>query len=196
MRRGLPQGISIFGLAMGAGLSSMGSFLTFLAIGPERMLPAVSTYGFPLFALNFAATGAAALAILHAGLLRNERHLLRSAIRHAPDFFYVKDCKSQFVAVNETTAKFHGLETPEGLRGKSDIDLIGGEHGLELYKREQDLIRTGQALANVEEKLPDRHGNERFYVTTKVPLSTRRGTLPDLLASPVMSPMSGVAMPN
>lgn len=77
----------------------------------------------PLIMLNMAATAVAGFVILQTLVLTKERDLLRAALAQAPDFHYVKNTRSQFVAVNQTVAEHHGYQHPVQMTGKTDFDI-------------------------------------------------------------------------
>ena len=99
-----------------------------------------------------------------------ERHLLRMALRQAPDFHYVKDTDSRFSDVNMAVAHFNGFETPRQMIGKSDFDLTDPERAKRLFDSEQEVMRTGKSLLDVEEHVAGKDGSEHWFSTSKVAL--------------------------
>ena len=61
--------------------------------------------------------------------------------------------------------------------GKSDFDFFTEEHARPAYEAEQEIIRTGQPLLNLEEKetWPDRP--DTWVATTKLPLRDHTGAI-------------------
>ena len=138
---------------------------------------ALTDYGIPQALLNVFAIIVSSVIILQAGRMRNERNLLRTAVAQAPDFFYIKDRNSRFVAVNEAVAAYNGFDRPSDLAGKSDFDLAPPDRARELFLAEQEVLRLQQPIIDCEELLTDRHGAERVFVTSKVPLHNGDGDI-------------------
>lgn len=118
-------------------------------------------------ALTFLATFLAGYALLRSRQLSVERRLLRAAVAQAPDFFYVKDTRSRFVAVNEAVAGLHGFADPVDMLGKSDFDLSPPDQAQMHFDGEQRVMRSGAPFTELEEHLPDGEGNLRWYSTSK-----------------------------
>ena len=129
----------------------------------------------PVAVMNSAAALLAYWAITSAGRARNERNILLAAIEQAPDFFYIKDLGSRFIAVNRKVAEHHGFTDPRQMAGKSDFDLEPGVRARGLIAAEQELVRTGQPLVDAEETVLDEQGKIHHYVTSKVPLKDADG---------------------
>jgi len=99
-----------------------------------------------------------------------ERAMLRTLIDNLPDFIYVKDRESRFLLVNLAAARVLGVEDPELLLGKSDFDLHSHERALRHSSRDQEVMREGVALVNIQESAIDPNGNRIELLTTKAPL--------------------------
>ena len=104
-----------------------------------------------------------------------ERHLLRTLIDNMPDYIYVKDTASRFLVANRHLAEVVGRKGPEDLIGKTDFDFFAAELAAAYFSDEQAVIQSGQALVNHEERATDAAGNERWLLTTKVPLRDYAG---------------------
>jgi diguanylate cyclase (GGDEF)-like protein/PAS domain S-box-containing protein len=104
-----------------------------------------------------------------------ETHLLRAALAQAPNFFYVKNRRSQFIATNRAVARHHGYERPEDIEGKSDFDLESPERAAQLFADEQKLVATGTTIENRLECVKTHSGIETWFETSKVALRDRHG---------------------
>ncbi|WP_420239672.1 PAS domain S-box protein [Telmatobacter bradus] len=109
--------------------------------------------------------------------LGEERSVLRALIDNMPDYIYVKDLESRFVFANPYVAHDMGAEKPEALYGKTDHDFYAPEIADSFLREEQNLLRTGEPLKNIEERAVDRAGNEIYILTTKVPLRNDKGEM-------------------
>ena len=160
-----PLVVQVLLFAVGVGLS----LLLPLAVLPH---PAVSDIRLilPLIALNMVATAVAGLVVLHTQLLAKERDLLRAALAQAPDFYYVKNTRSQFVAVNRTVATYNGYDHPVQMTGKTDFDLTDQARARILFGVEQRMLKSGESLTDFEEQVTDGQGSLRWFSSSKTPL--------------------------
>jgi len=107
--------------------------------------------------------------------LNDEHSMLRALIDNMPDFMYVKDTHSRFIAANAHVAHGVGEDSPEKLLGKTDFDFYPRELARGYFEDEQNIIHSGQPLYNREEKCFDKAGNEIHILTTKVPVRDHMG---------------------
>ena len=108
--------------------------------------------------------------------LRYERTLMATLMDSIPAAVYFKDAASHFLRVNRAHARKFGLSDPAQLTGKSDADFFSGEHAQQALADEQEILRTGQPLLNVEEKETWLDGTISWVLTTKLPLRDAGGT--------------------
>jgi diguanylate cyclase (GGDEF)-like protein/PAS domain S-box-containing protein len=127
--------------------------------------------------LNGASTALSATFIIRLRVIERERDLLRAAFSQSPDFQYVKDTGSRFVAVNRNVVKHHGYDDAKDMLGKSDLDLTDRERARELIAAEQRIVSTGEPQLDRLETLSDMTGREYCYLTTKVPLHNGDGEI-------------------
>jgi len=130
-------------------------------------LPLLYAIGGWSTALDLGAQGEAKLA--------RERTMLRTLIDNLPDFIYVKDRESRFLLVNLAAARVLGVEDPGQLLGLSDFDLHSRERALRHSSRDQEVMRSGEALINIQESAIDPAGNQIDLLTTKAPLRDGEG---------------------
>jgi PAS domain S-box-containing protein len=104
-----------------------------------------------------------------------DQNFLQALMRYSPDSIYFKDVDSNFVKVNLAKAIKHGYKKEEDLIGKNDFDLYSKTHALEASNDEQEIIRTGKAVVNKEEKVSWKSGKVTWVSTTKMPLYDNKG---------------------
>ena len=109
--------------------------------------------------------------------LARERFLLKTLMDNLPDHIYFKDRESRFIAVNRAMAALFGLEDPSDVLGKTDSDLFAPEHAQAALRDEQEILRTGQPLVNMEEKETWPDGHETWVSTSKLPLRDPKGNI-------------------
>lgn len=107
--------------------------------------------------------------------LARERFLLKTLMDTLPDHIYFKDRESRFIAVNRATAALFGFPDPADVLGKTDADIFAREHAQAALHDEQEILRTGQPLVNLEEKETWPDGHETWVSTSKLPLRDPNG---------------------
>ena len=107
--------------------------------------------------------------------LARERNLLRTLIDLIPDCIYVKDSDSRFLVANAGVARLAGASQPEKLLGKTDFDLFPKDLAQRYRDDELSVIRSGQPVVNREEPTRTAEGEQRWLLTTKVPLRNQHG---------------------
>ncbi len=166
--------LHLVALSLCVGVSTAGSF----ALLPAPILSHIFTNFAPILGgLTCAATFLSGLALLRGRHLSVERRLLRAAVTQAPDYLYVKDRQSRFVAVNQGVAEINGFTRPAELVGRSDFSIATNDHAQKLYDAEQEIMRTGMPVAEIEEQLPDATGQLRWFSTSKSPLRDADGNI-------------------
>jgi diguanylate cyclase (GGDEF)-like protein/PAS domain S-box-containing protein len=100
----------------------------------------------------------------------DERISLQALIDRVPDYLFVKDADSRFIIANKAIAVGYGRAEPMDLLGLTDFDLNPPEVAQQFFDIEQDVIRNGRPMLDMEEALVDPAGVKRWLSTTKVPL--------------------------
>ena len=107
--------------------------------------------------------------------LAQERSLLHSLIDNIPDYIYVKDAESRFTVANKALAQLVGARSTANMLGKTDFDYFPKELASAFQRDEQEIIRSGREVQQQEETTLDSEGQEKWTLTTKVPLRDARG---------------------
>jgi PAS domain S-box-containing protein len=95
-------------------------------------------------------------------------HALQDVIDAVPAMINAKDLDSRYMFMNRFQADLYGT-TPEGAIGKTAGELLAQEYGKYTGSRDRIVIETGQPLPYYEEQYPDAQGEDRAWLTTKVP---------------------------
>jgi len=109
--------------------------------------------------------------------LKEELFLLETLMDNSPDSIYFKDRESRFTRINRYAAVRFGVNDPALAIGRTDFDYFTDEHAAQAFRDEQEIIRTGLPLVNVEEKETRPDGSVRWVSTTKLPLRDIKGNL-------------------
>ena len=109
--------------------------------------------------------------------LAKERNILRILIDNIPDYIYVKDLDSKFLAGNIALTKHFGLQNLDELIGKTDFDFLPKNIAKEFRDDELKIYKTGEPLVNKEEFGTDQFGNPVSLLATKSPLRDSYGNI-------------------
>ena len=110
--------------------------------------------------------------------LQRERNLLRILIDNLPDQIYFKDAKGQYLLDNKAHMKSLGAQDQDDVLGRTAFDFHLPELAKQYREDEMNIFSTGMALIDKEE--PALHkdtGEQRWHLTTKIPLLDSEGTV-------------------
>jgi diguanylate cyclase (GGDEF)-like protein/PAS domain S-box-containing protein len=137
-------------------------------------IAAVAWISFIVIALRLFAKGAAKDACQKQLL---DSDLLDALFEHIPDNVFFKDLDSRFVRISSSMAKYCGLSSPAAAVNKTDADIFSYEHAAEALADEKQIIQTGQAFIEKQEKEIWPDGRECWVLTSKLPLRTPSGQI-------------------
>ncbi len=109
--------------------------------------------------------------------LAQEQYLMNMLMDNLPQYIYFKDIDSRFIRMNRAHALKHGLNDPSLAIGKSDFDLFAHEHASQAFLDEQNIIKTGLPVINLEEKETWVSGPVSWVSSTKLPLKDKQGKI-------------------
>ncbi|MES2998286.1 MAG: ATP-binding protein [Pseudomonadota bacterium] len=96
---------------------------------------------------------------------------LYTIINLLPHTVFWKDKYSRFLGCNQAFADLAGLESPSDIVGKADHDLPWSKSESKLYvEADKEIMATGKAMLNIEEKQTLKNGKKITLLTSKVPL--------------------------
>jgi two-component system, cell cycle sensor histidine kinase and response regulator CckA len=105
-----------------------------------------------------------------------ERSLIEVLFKNAPDAIYFKDQEARFIRVSQSLADLLDM-SPDGLIGKTDMDIFPGELARQKYDDDLSVIKTGNPLIGKEEMDITKAGKSRWVSTTKFPWCDREGNI-------------------
>jgi PAS domain S-box-containing protein len=108
---------------------------------------------------------------------RQEQSLMNALMDRIPDTIYFKDAQSRFIKISRSQAERFDLSDPDQAVGKTDFDFFSEEHARPAYEDEQRIIRTGQAIVDLEEKETWPDGHVTWVSTSKLPLRDEAGQI-------------------
>ena len=105
--------------------------------------------------------------------LSQANSLLQALMDYMPDQIYFKDMDCRFIRNSRSQASLLGLNDPKAVIGKTDFDFF--PHAAKAYAEEQEVMRSGKSLIDIEEWVVWPDGRESWVSTTKVPLRNSEG---------------------
>ena len=116
--------------------------------------------------------------------LFHERYLLNSLLTSMPDAIYFKDQRGRLIRANDAMATRLGLDDPAAAVGKTALELPNQELALELHRKDEAVLRTGETQHyKLERSVPQTPGlPERWDLVTRLPLRDRAGALVGMAA--------------
>jgi PAS domain S-box-containing protein len=109
--------------------------------------------------------------------LTKERNLFRTLIDHIPDVIYVKDTACRKTISNKEDVRLMGGHSESEVLGKTDFDFYHADAAAKFFATDQSVIQTGRPVLNNEECIKDQDGNNRWLLTSKLPLRDEHGTI-------------------
>jgi len=114
-------------------------------------------------------------------LLRRERILLRTLIDNLPDAIYVKDTQARKTLSNPADAHNLGCRSEAEVLGRNDFEFFPHDIAANFYVDDMSVIQTGQPVLNREEFYFDAEGQQRWLLTSKLPLRDECGQIVGLV---------------
>ena len=100
----------------------------------------------------------------------------RNLLDAAEEVIYFKDLESRFVRVSLGCARLHRL-TQDEIIGLTDFDLFDVSHARSAFEDEQEIIRTGEAVVNKEERERWNGRPDTWVASSKFPFRDHDGTI-------------------
>ncbi|MBN8579191.1 MAG: GAF domain-containing protein [Anaerolineae bacterium] len=108
-----------------------------------------------------------------------EKVLLHELMEESPDYIFIKDRQSRFVATNKAQAQLLlGLENPMDAVGKTDFDLFPGkqEDVKRFYEEEQQIMETGKPVIHRQWMVPSTTTGRIVWLSeSKLPIRSETG---------------------
>ncbi len=102
--------------------------------------------------------------------LDKERRLLRTVIDNIPDQIFARDRECRFTLSNLKDAEMMGVSNTTELLGKCDLDFFPYELAMRYIDDDKKVLESGKPLINIVEPMIGADGEDRWIMTTKVPL--------------------------
>ena len=107
--------------------------------------------------------------------LAAERALLRTIVDILPALVYAKDTACRKILANHVDLEYMGASTEAEALGTTDFDFYPQDMAARFYARDQGIIQTGKPLIDYEHSIIKADGQQRWLLTSKVPLRDSAG---------------------
>ncbi|KFE70450.1 PAS domain-containing protein [Hyalangium minutum] len=108
--------------------------------------------------------------------LRAQGELLHNILTHIPHSVFWKDRDGVFLGCNDAFARQMGRESPQELVGTKDSDFSFPSEQVQAFRRaDLEVLNTGRPLLAFEEPFRLQEGQDRWLLTSKVPLRDPEG---------------------
>jgi PAS domain S-box-containing protein len=97
-----------------------------------------------------------------------EKSMFNVLMEYLPDRITYKDRQSRILRINRAKAERFKM-SPEEMMGKTDYDFFSKEHADKAFREEQELIRSGVPLLNIEERAVFANGDVSWASTSRIP---------------------------
>lgn len=113
--------------------------------------------------------------------LEQERNQLRLLIDNIPDSIYIKDRFARKIIANDMDKKIMRVSNIEDFEGKTDLELYPYDIGIQGYTDDLTVLASGNPVHDREERFIDEDDEERWLLTSKVPIRNAEGEITGLL---------------
>jgi PAS domain S-box-containing protein len=108
--------------------------------------------------------------------LRQNRNMLDTILNTIPQSVFWKDRDSRYLGCNIPFAHAVGLESPDGIVGKTDFDLPWPREEADAYRADDRIVMDNNSpKSHIIEPLQQANGSRIWIDTTKIPLRDENG---------------------
>jgi PAS domain S-box-containing protein len=113
--------------------------------------------------------------------LASERTVLRTLIDLLPEVVYIKDLEGRKTLANYVDLQYMGVQSEAEALGKTDFDFYPKEAAAKFRADDQAVLQAGESVLNREESIVRSDGEQRWLLTSKVPLRDENGQVTGLV---------------
>jgi len=106
-----------------------------------------------------------------------EKYFFNILMDNIPDRIYFKNIKGQYIKINKAAALRRGIKDPDEAINKTDFDFFTKEHAEQALRDEQEIIKYGKVIENIEEKQTWIGSEVDWGSTTKAPIHNDAGEI-------------------
>ena len=102
--------------------------------------------------------------------LDNKLHL-EELFNYIPDaYFFAKDAQGRFINISRAWMDVRAIPREEDIIGKTDFDIHPKDLAEQYVAEDQRVMKSATPLPNQVWLIPDRQGNLKWYLCSKIPL--------------------------
>lgn len=114
--------------------------------------------------------------------LNGQTELLSNVLANIPHLVFWKDQELRYLGCNHAFARVAGLDSPDQIVGKTDLDLPWGATEGEAYRDvDKMVLRSGEPILDLEESQHRVDGVEAILLSSRVPLRDSNGQITGVL---------------
>ncbi|HVY71807.1 MAG TPA: PAS domain S-box protein, partial [Verrucomicrobiae bacterium] len=113
--------------------------------------------------------------------LEAERNLLRAVVDHLPDYIYIKDADSRYLMNNRANVELMNAGTVANTLGKTAADFFPPDLARLYHEDDRRVMASGLPMIEREEPIVSSAGEQRWLLTTKVPVRDETGAVTGLV---------------
>ena len=113
--------------------------------------------------------------------IASQRISLQALLDGTPDHFWIKDLDGRFVMANKSIAADSGRHRSGEMIGLTDFDIHGPEAAQGFRAVELEILETGEAMSDIEERVVNARGEVKWLSTTKAPMRNDDGQICGLI---------------
>ncbi|WP_441288836.1 ATP-binding protein [Sorangium sp. KYC3313] len=113
--------------------------------------------------------------------LDQQQAVLKYVIANVPHAIFWKDRHGRFLGGNQNFLNDTNTKVLENLVGKTDFDVWGSKNAESFVRIDREVMEGGTPILDVEEPLLRPDGEQRFLLTSKVPIRDERGNVTGIL---------------
>jgi AraC-like DNA-binding protein len=89
-------------------------------------------------------------------------------------YLYIKDIDGRFILGNQTVCEVVGVDRPEDLIGKTDVDFFPPAIATQYIAEDRRVIESQEPLSDQVWMVPGQNGVPRVYLCSKIPLFDKK----------------------
>jgi len=109
--------------------------------------------------------------------IADEQILLRTLIDNIPDLIYVKDTSGRKIISNKADLELMGFSDEKEIFGKTDQEIFDLGFAYQTYPDDLSVVKSGKPIFNKIELIKNSKGEEKYFSTSKVPLTNDSGEI-------------------
>lgn len=109
--------------------------------------------------------------------IADEKILLRTLIDNIPDLIYVKDTSGRKIISNKADLELMGFSDEKEVFGKTDKEIFDLGFAYQTYPDDLSVVKSANPIINKIELIKNSKGEEKYFSTSKVPLSNDSGDI-------------------